>query len=154
MPISIYQNKRRLAEIADETPVYLRFGDAYMRVAPRDIKLDADDEIYIDCNKFVTSITEAGQEPAKEAIPITDEWLDSLPQFEQCGTGWWYTTKETPDSPSPHDVEITRREYGYSVTVFTDGCESQLPVKTVETLVAFLRLCGLNVFADKIAKAK
>lgn len=65
MPISIYQNKRRLAEIADETPIYLRFGDAYMRVAPSDIKLDADDEIYIDCNKFVTSITEAGQEPQK-----------------------------------------------------------------------------------------
>lgn len=95
-----------------------------------------------------------GQEPAKEAIPITDEWLDSLPQFEQCGTGWWYTTKETPDSPSPHDVEIARREYGYCVTVFTDGCESQLPIKTVETLVGFLRLCGLDGFADKIAKVK
>lgn len=92
------------------------------------------------------------QEPAKEAIPITDAWLDSLPQFEQCGTGWWYTTKETPDSPSPHDVEIARREYGYSVTVFTDGCDSQLPVKTVETLVGFLRLCGLDGFAAKINK--
>lgn len=56
MPISVYSNKMRLAEIADETPVYLRFGDAYMRVAPRDIKLDADDDIYIDCNKFVTEI--------------------------------------------------------------------------------------------------
>jgi len=65
MPISIYQNKRRLAEIADETPVYLRFGDAYMRVEPNDIKLDVDDDIYIDCNKFVNSITEAGQEPQK-----------------------------------------------------------------------------------------
>lgn len=49
---------------------------------------------------------------------------DAEAQFEQCGTGWWYTTKKTPDSPSPHDVEIARREYGYSVTVFTDGCES------------------------------
>ena len=65
MPISVYSNKIRLAEITDETPVYLRFGDTYMRVEPRDIKLDADDEIYIDCNKFVTSITEAGQEPQK-----------------------------------------------------------------------------------------
>lgn len=63
MPISVYQNKRRLAEIADETPVYLRFGDAYMRVEPRDVELDADDDICINCNKFVTSITEAGQEP-------------------------------------------------------------------------------------------
>jgi hypothetical protein len=53
----------RLAEIADETPVYLRFGDAYMRVEPRDIKLDADDDIYIDCNKFVNAITEVGQGP-------------------------------------------------------------------------------------------
>lgn len=152
MPISVYQNKRRLAEIADENPVYLRFGDAYMRVEPRDIKLDADDDICIDCSKFVTSITEAGQEPAKAAIPITDGWLDSLPQFEQCGTGWWYTTKETPDSPSPHDVEIARHEYGYCVTVLTDGCESQLPVKTVDTLVGFLRLCGLDGFAAKINK--
>lgn len=65
MPNSVYRDKMRLAEIVDETPVYLRFGDAYMRVAPRDIKLDTDDEIYIDCNKFVTSITEAGQEPQK-----------------------------------------------------------------------------------------
>jgi len=92
------------------------------------------------------------QEPEKEAVPITDGWLDSLPQFEQCGTGWWYTTKETPDSPSPHDVEIARHEYGYRVTALTDGCESQLPVKTVEALVGFLRLCGLDGFAAKINK--
>ena len=65
MPISVYQNKRRLAEIADETPVYLRFGDAYMRVEPRDVELDADDDICIDCSKFVNSITEVGQEPQK-----------------------------------------------------------------------------------------
>jgi hypothetical protein len=61
MPISVYRNKRRLAEIADETPVYLRFGDAYMQVKPCDVELDADDDICIDCSKFVAKLTKGGQ---------------------------------------------------------------------------------------------
>lgn len=86
-------------------------------------------------------------------VPITDKWLDGLPQFEKCGTGWWYTTKDTKDSPSPHDVELAWRKFGYCVIVATDGCESQMPVKTVGTLVQFLRLCGLGDFAEKIQLA-